>query len=293
MSNLIVRGIAFQALPQPLFTERKPVGEALSLLAKTLGQQVNQLIEDTGINPAEFQRHFLCSTMIELPFTSQSVKWQDIAEQLSEYGEHQPTTFVNAYECASWGYSLRHYLKHDLKSDKPKYMIVSIIDANVYNLEFWRYNDHWEHSGFGITTVIIEVQGELTDELLTGTAVTHNGVAEFATVVRRTVAAKGPKETAPKLALPFFPVNVQQMFAKLLRGQPSLPDLHAQHGHCFGSDPWLSLLTYGLSQRLSQKIEQPEHFMACSVALNGYYAIAEVVITPDTVLTLNKEWCHE
>jgi hypothetical protein len=55
-------------------------------------------------------------------------------------------------------------------------MIVSIIDANVYDFEFWRYNEHWEHSGFGITTVILKVQ---------------------------------------------------TMFAKLLRGQPSLPDLHA------------------------------------------------------------------
>ncbi|WDE09093.1 hypothetical protein SG34_030455 [Thalassomonas viridans] len=298
MPGLEVKGIAFTPLPQPLFDTLPPIDEVMSLLAEKLGSQVNQLIEQTGISPDEFARHFLCSTMIEMPFTTQSVKWQDIAEQLKTYGEHQPDTFVNAYECASWGYSLRHYLKveslkveslkveslkqGELEQEQPRYMIVSILDANVYNFDFWVYNENWEHSGFGITTVILEVTAPLTDELTIGSAVTHNSVAEFATVVRRTMM----KKPGATVALPFFPVNVQQMFEKLLRGQPSLPDLHASYGHCFGSDPWLSLLNHGLSN----KLEQPERFMACSVALNGYYTIADLMLTPDTVLIMNKEW---
>ena len=283
VSGLVVKGIAFTPLPQPLFDQLRPIDQVMSMLVQSLGPQVNQLIEKTGIPTTEFERHFLCSTMIELPFTTQSVNWRDIVDQLKEYGEHQPDTFVNAYECASWGYSLRHYLKQAERAHRQaKYMIVSIIDANVYDFEFWRYNDHWQHSGFGITTVILEVENPLTDEMTIGSAVTHNGVAEFFTVVRRTMMNK----PGAVVALPFFPVNVQMMFEKLLRGQPSLPDLHAKYGHCFGADPWLSLLTHGLSN----KIEQPQRFMACSVALNGYYAIAELMLTSDTVLIMNKEW---
>jgi hypothetical protein len=280
-AGLVVKGIAFQPLPQPLFDERKPINDCMLMLADILGPQVNQLVEQTGIDASKLKRHFLCSTMIEMPFTSRQVKWQDIAERLSQYGEHQPETFVNAYECASWGFSLRHYLKQD----NPEYMILSIIDANVYDLEFWRYNEHWEHSGFGITTVILQLEKPLTNELTIGSAVTHNGVAEFATVVRRTTM-KNPGST---VALPFFPQNVQMMFKKLLRGQPSLPDLHAQHGHCFGSDPWLSLLKHALVN----KIEKPERFMACSVALNGYYALAEIMMTPDTVLLMAEPMTPE
>ncbi|NQZ12901.1 MAG: hypothetical protein HRT35_37620, partial [Algicola sp.] len=41
---------------------------------------------------------------------------------------------------------------------------------------------------------------------------------------------------------------------------------------------------------LNNKIEQPQRFMACSVALNGYYAIAELMLTQDTILIMNKEW---
>lgn len=279
-----VKGIAFTPLPQPLFSERPPVGYALSEMVDITAKQVDQLLAATKIDKSEFNRHFLCSTMIELPFTTQQVKWQQLAAQFAEYGEHQPSTFINAYECTSWGYSLRHYLRQDkLNGVESRYLMVSIMDANVYNFEFWRYNENWEESGFGITTFILEVTKPVTNELSTGAAKTHNGVAEFATTVRRTVSQK-PGAT---VALPFFPINVQKMFEKLLRGQPALPDLHANYGHCFGSDPWVSLLNHGLKNPL----EKPERFMACSVALNGYYCIAELMLTPESVLINNQEWC--
>lgn len=287
---LSVKGIAFTPLPLTLYVERPPVADALLDMADVLGPQVNQLLAQTGLDGSEFDRHFLCSTMIELPFTTQAVQWSTIAAKLAEYGSHQPDTYINAYECASWGYSIRHYLRQDqLNQRQSKYMMVSIIDANVYDLEFWRYNDHWQHSGFGITTVILEVDGPLSDELTIGSAVTHNGVAEFATVVRRTVA----KKPGAVVALPFFPSNVQKMFEKLLRGQPRLPDLHAEHGHCFGSDPWLSLLHHGLNcdhENGRARVTEPQRFMACSVALNGYYCIAELMLKPDTVFMMNSAW---
>lgn len=281
-----VKGIAFTPLPQQLYANRPPIVDAMSEMCHITAKQVDQLLDATKIDKSEFNRHFLCSTMIELPFTTREVKWQQLAAQFAEYGSHQPSTFINAYECTSWGFSLRHYLQQDkLNGIESRYLMVSIIDANVYNFEFWRYNENWEESGFGITTFILEVTKPVTDELSTGAAKTHNGVAEFATTVRRTVA----KKPGATVALPFFPTNVQKMFEKLLRGQPSLPDLHADFGHCFGSDPWVSLLTHGLNN----PIVKPERFMACSVALNGYYCIAELMLTPQSVLIKNQEWRDE
>lgn len=281
MSNLIVKGIAFQSLPHPLFEKHQPVETSLEIIIKTLAQQVDQLLDSCDIAKQSIERHFLCSTMIELPFTSGQVKWQTIADQLGAHGNHQPDTFVNAYECASWGYSLRYYLKQG----QTQYLIVTILDANLYGFEFWRYNEHWENSGFGIATVILEVKDQLTNELMIGSTTTHNPMAEFATVVRRIAATK----QGVILAMPFFPQNIQEMFTKLLGGQQQLPDLHADWGHCFGSDPWLSLLNYGLNN----KITEPQHFMTCSYALNGYYALADVMMMPDTQLILNKEWEHD
>jgi hypothetical protein len=281
MSNLSVCGIAYQALPQSLFGSRQDIKKGFQSISKTLVKQVDQLLLDADISQQEIERHFLCSTMIELPFTTGAIKWQTVAKMLNDHGAHQPSTFVNAYECASWGYSLRHYLTQG----GSKYLLVSILDANFYEFEFWRYNQHWENSGFGIATILLQIEGELTDELLVGATTTHNSMAEFATIVRR-IAAKKNDVT---LSMPFFPLNIREMFIKLLAGQPQLPDLHDDWGHCFGSDPWLSLLHYGLNN----KLQTNKNFMVCSYALNGYYAIANVKMTSKTQLTLKTEWIND
>ena len=289
MSHLLVRAITFQALPVELYSEYQGEAKAFGDLTNTLMSQVDEILHNTGVSAHDITRHFLCSTMVELPMTTGKISWQQISEKMRKAGAQYPDTFVNAYECASWGYSLRHYLKHQHRTGKSdassRFLMVSIIDANVYNLEFWRYNEHWEHSGFGITTLLLEVTGELTDELTIMSAATHNSMAEFATVVRRTAT----KKTHSTLAMPFFPENIQTMFTNLLGGKSRLPDLHADWGHCFGSDPWLSILTHALDN----PINAPTSFLACSLALNGYFALAEVVVTPATQLLLKKEWSNE
>lgn len=281
MSHLTIAGIAYQALPENLFKQEQTIDTGFARVVKVLTRQVDNLLDRSQVSSDDIKRHFLCSTMIELPLTTGSIKWKTIADMLAAYGSHQPDTFINAYECASWGYSLRYYLAQGQK----KYLLVSILDANFYGFEFWRYNEHWESSGFGIATVLLEITAPLTDELLIGSTTTHNSMAEFATVVRR-IASKKNDVT---LSMPFFPKNIQEMFTKLLAGQKQLPDLHAEWGHCFGSDPWLSLLSYGLEN----PIQKDAHFMACSYALNGYYALADVMMTPQTQLILNREWNDE
>lgn len=289
MSNLLVRAITYQALPVELYAEYQGEAKAFGDLTTTLMSQVDEMLANTNVAAEDITRHFLCSTMVELPMTTGKISWKAISASMREAGSQYPDTFVNAYECASWGYSLRHYLKHQARTGRgdasSRFLMVSIIDANIYNLEFWRYNEHWEHSGFGITTFLLELTGELTDELSIMSAATHNSMAEFATVVRRTAA----KKEQSTLAMPFFPKNIQTMFKNLLGGKSRLPDLHADWGHCFGSDPWLSLLMNGLDNPLKENTS----FLACSLALNGYFAIAEVVMTPETQLLLKKEWCCE
>ena len=281
MSALTVRGIGFQPLKTRLYEQRPKIEASFDWLAGLINQQTQQILAAlSAVEKAQIDRHFLCSTMVELPFTTGDIAWADVAQTLSEKGPHNPDTYINAYECASWGYSLRHYLTH-AKPEKSRFLLVSILDANLYDLTFWRYNENWHESGFGLTTVLLEVTGEVTDELVTQCALTHNSMAEFATVVRRTVT--GRENVC--LALPFFPENIQDMFNKLLAKQRRLPDLHHDWGHCFGSDPWLSILCHSLK---NPPIEA-QKYMAASLALNGYFAMAEVVVNQDTTLILNEE----
>lgn len=283
MSALMLRSIAFQPLKSNLFenSERPNIARSFDWVAGLIQAQTEQVLSPlTGVEKAQLDRHFLCSTMVELPFTTGDISWSEVAKTLAQQGQHNPDTYINAYECASWGYSLRHYLNF-AKPETSRFLLVSILDANFYDLTFWRYNENWHESGFGITTILLEVQGEVEDALITKCALTHNSMAEFATVVRRTVTGKDDV----CLALPFFPEHIQDMFNKLLAKQWRLPDLHHQWGHCFGSDPWLSILCHSLE---NPPLEDKK-YMAASLALNGYFAMAEVVVNQNTQLILNKE----
>lgn len=283
MSALTVRAIAFQPLTQRLFSQPTSTEDAFEWLTQLLATQTTQVIETLSPQQRiQIDRHFLCSTMVELPFTTGDIPWSTVATMLAKHGNYQADTFINAYECASWGYSLRHYLQH---SQQSQFLLVSIIDANIFDLEFWRYNEHWHESGFGITTILLEVSTKVTNEVITQCANTHNSMAEFATVIRR--HANGLKNTT--LAMPFFPKNIQQMFDKLLVNQTRLADLHQQWGHCFGSDPWLSIL----SHCLENPVMEDQSYLACSLALNGYFAMAKVNVTPSTQFILQEAQGYE
>jgi len=285
MSVLTVKAIAFQPLRQRLFKERQSSEASFEWLTHLLAKQTNQI--NAMLTPAEqikIKRHFLCSTMVELPFTTGDISWPQVANMLVKNGVNQADSFINAYECASWGFSLRHYLQHD-KQTSSRLLLVSIIDANIFDLEFWRYNENWHQSGFGITSILLEVDGAITDELITQSASTHNSMAEFATVVRRHAANKD----GITLAMPFFPEHIQQMFDKLLINQTRLPDLHQDWGHCFGADPWLSIL----SHCIKQPVIEDQQYLACSLALNGYFSMAQVKVTPETQFILQGVKGHE
>lgn len=283
MSGITLNTVAFTPLDTILYDERPTITQSFSWLSSLISEQTQQVLASlSAIEREQISRHFLCSTMIELPFTTGDILWADVAQMLSDKGSNNPDTFINAYECASWGFSLRHYLQ---QNPQAKYLLVSIVDANLYDLEFWRYNENWHESGFGITTVLLQVTVPLNDELICGCAITHNSMAEFATVVRRTAATKEKCE----LALPFFPENIQQMFDRLLAKQSRLPDLHEDWGHCFGSDPWLSILKHCQNN----PVKEAQKYLACSLALNGYYTMLEVAVTPDTRLLLNESMRYE
>jgi len=285
MSALTVRGIGFQPLKSCLYQQRPSIEASFDWLSGLIHTQTEQVLAKLSEEErSQIDRHFLCSTMVEMPFTTGDIAWSDVAEKLTALGSNNPDTYINAYECASWGYSLRHYLTY-AKAEKKRFLLVSILDANLYDLTFWRYNENWHESGFGITTVLLEVTGEVSNELITQCALTHNSMAEFATVVRRTVTGRDNV----CLALPFFPEHIQEMFNKLLAKQWRLPDLHHNWGHCFGSDPWLSILCHSLE---NPPVEE-QKYMAASLALNGYFAMAEVRVNQDTHLILNEEASYE
>ena len=284
--SYILESAAFTSLPPVLTQPRLSPQDCFSALAKIIAAQTEKVI--SSLNNAERQsinRHFLCSTMIELPFTSGELVWPAVVESFKEQSQNPevplPCTFVNAYECASWGYSARYYQRVE---PQAKYLLFSILDANLLNLSFWKENENWGASGFGLTTVLIKTEraGEEVNDssLIASCATTYNSTPEFATIIRRRVL----NESSLKLSLPFFPDAIRIVFDKMLQSSPRIPDMHHKWGHCFGSDPWLAIIEYGLNHPISS----PERLLACSIALNGYYCLMEVSIKPDSKFYLDK-----
>ncbi|MGI0503052.1 hypothetical protein ABY44_08320 [Burkholderia sp. ZZQ-2] len=84
-------------------------------------------------------------------------------------------------------------------------------------------------------------------------------------------------------ALPFFPATSRRALLASVGKTPLLPDGHGLFGHAFGSDPWLSVL---LAYRDG---DTPRRAAVCSLALNGYYAVADVAFAPDATFSLDSE----
>lgn len=254
----------------------------VSSIAELLGQQTQQVTDAAGLSNSESLRHFLCSTMLELPFTSGDIQLQDLQ---APGQKHLVSSYINTYECASWGYSLRYYLQQMAAAGQQQgYLLFSILDANVLRLSFWRENENWGHSGFGLTTVVLYCNDveQAQQQLTTGCAQTWNSTPEFATLIRRYVSQR----QNITLSLPFFPENIRQIFDKLLQQQPKLADRHKRWGHVFGSDPWLNLIEHQCATSAASE----GLYMPASIALNGYYCWVEVRLTDTSQCWLNPVW---
>ncbi|MCO1334748.1 hypothetical protein MO867_10395 [Microbulbifer sp. OS29] len=275
--SLYLRSAAFTPIETINISTGGGVPDAFGKIAIIIKSQTDRVISSVPeIDATKIDRHFLCSTMIELPFSSLAIRERDL--NFTKPPAKLPvTSFINTYECASWGYSLRHYLKQRPDST---YIMVSILDANLMDLSFWRSNENWGTSGFGLCTLLIEVRNLSLVTLTASCAITYNTTAEFATVIRKMVTGRDDLT----LSLPFFPENIRQIFTRLLNGIEKLPDLHDRWGHCFGSDPWLNIICQGVEGRFTQE----ENLLACSIALNGYYCTTEVLVDTKSNFLLSE-----
>jgi hypothetical protein len=247
-------------------------------VAGALGELLSSQMQAacSGIDPEQVGMNFVVSTMLDLPFTSGWIDWEMIRPHTQR--PHTPAfdSFVSAYECASWGYCLR-YAKRFLMPDQ--YVAISVLDLNVFDLSYWHANPNWGNSGFGLATLLFRLSGE--DRVECHIAKSINGFGEFCLDMRRC----SQEDAGLTLIPPFFPHNIAAMYTKLIAEDRRLPNLTEEHGHCFGSDPWLALIQrYGAGL-----IGADERFLAASVALNGYWCFAEIQLAADGIFQFGPQ----
>jgi hypothetical protein len=228
-----------------------------------LWKHASMIGQGRGYSYASARHHYICSTMMDAVFSAAAV---DPAELM--WGESDvPRSFTHAYECACWGYCLNYHLVH-----KPgeKSLVISIMDVNSMEMSYWTSNAQWGKSGFGITTLHFEVADDEAGKMLrTGMAAGGNNIIAFASVAKQVVR----DFNASTLSLPFFPNNMSIPVRRSLKGVELLTERHADYGHAFGSDPWISFIRdHAEADRSGQRI------VFGSLALRGYYCFADISI---------------
>jgi hypothetical protein len=236
-------------------------GPVSAALADLLADQIRAVCRDVAAD--EVAMHFTVSTMLDLPFTAGWLEWETIRARTEDLIGTPMGPFVSAYECASWGYCLRHARR---VLPAGSYVTISVLDLNVFDLSYWHANPNWGNSGFGVATVLFRLDAERRLECNIGKSI--NGFGEFCLDLRRVAT----EDEGTMLIPPFFPHNIAAMYTRLLPEDRRLPNLTDIRGHCFGSDPWV-----GLVARAGEADFADHRYIATSVALNGYWAIAEIV----------------
>ena len=85
------------------------------------------------------------------------------------------------------------------------------------------------------------------------------------------------------VAVPFFREASRKLLLKRIDGAPVHADGYPEFGHAFGSDPWISLLQTARGGRRAF-----DRTIVNSLALFGYFAIAEIEIAEDAAFHLEQ-----
>lgn len=269
-NRFTLHGAIYSRFNRDVFPQGTPAHDMMRAITRLVGEQADRLIERTGI---EIEQHLMTSTALAAPFNKGHINWAETQALFAQACSHPPRSLLNSYECSGWGYVLRYL---DRITPGNRMVLVSIFDANIYEWDYWKVHYEWGQSGFGVGTLLIEL-ADAPDALKVSSARSSNPIAEFAIEIRKQL------QTNPELigALPFFPLVTQGIFNNTLKQFPRLPDLYAQWGHCFGSDPWLSII---LSRLNGNPFGDVRDFLACSLAFSGYFSLAKVHVAENAYL---------
>ena len=237
-------------------------------LAGELVHQARILREHTG---TQAQHHFVTSTVLTSAMNRRAPSWQGLTRAIQAEGGHAPVCYINAYECTGWGYILRLIQQLGLYGQP---VLISILDVNAFDMTCWNQHEQWGDSGFGLATLQLRLSAAdhaETQTLQISTSTGNNPFNHFALAVRKQLMA----DQHLCASMPFFPKATQALFDRILANFPHLPDRHPQWGHCFGSDPWLSII---LSHREGYDFSRHEQVLACSLAFSGYFSLARLTL---------------
>lgn len=249
-------------------------------VANTVGELLGREIASAtaDIKPSEVALNLCVSTMMDLPFATGWLSWEDIVRAASAYTKHPPQNFTASYECAGWGFAL-DYARRRCWPDSI--IILTVMDLNLFDISFWRHNEAWGRSGFGISTVVFRVPKQANYPIEVGVAKSNYCMGEFCAALRKWMI-RSPSKYAN---VPFLPQSMIGIYTHFLPEHRILPNLHTQYGHCFGSDTWLSYIT----SAIEGLIEPENSYTATSASLRGYWTMTDICVAKGARFAISSE----
>lgn len=270
---LTLEAATYRAVPTVPERVRESPAQAAEFMGRLIGEEIERA--SAHLKPQDVALNLCVSTMVDLPFIMGWLRWPEVRAAAAVHTRLPPENFSASYECAGWGFALSYGRRHCWPGAA---LIVSVVDLNLLDISFWRNNPEWGHSGFGIATVVLRVPERGDFHIEAGASQSPFHMGEFCVALRKWLAVSPSTWTNT----PFLPASMVGIYDRFLSKDRVLPDLHAQYGHCFGSDTWISYITYLGEGRL----QRGGHYTATSASLRGFWAITDVRVAHDGVFGL-------
>ena len=267
---LTLEAATYRAVPAVPAGVRESSAQAAEFMGRLIGEEIERV--SAHLRPQDVALNLCVSTMVDLPFITGWLRWTDVREAAAARTRLPPQNFTASYECAGWGFALAYGRRHCWPNSA---LIVSVVDLNLLDISFWRNSPEWGLSGFGISTIVMRVPESGEFHIEAGASQSRFHMGEFCAALRKWLAVS-PSHWANT---PFLPASMVGIYDQFLPKDRVLPDLHAQYGHCFGSDTWISYINYLGEGRL----RRGGHYTATSASLRGFWAITDVRVAQDGV----------
>jgi hypothetical protein len=241
-----------------------PLEDALAVrieaLGRCIGAQVGRL---KPLLEGEAVDYFICSTYLSSTVSANPRRVDILFDSIEASCGMRPSGLAQTYECVGWGYVLRFLNRHM----RARRVLLSIVDVDLHNLGWYRYNPAIGFTGFGCTALILDLPNRPCDLIADG-PYPNSAFREFIRAVRNRHARSGRSRTF----IPFLTSELRQVAERMIGSDLLWPNRNAELGHCMGSDPWIGLIEWISQERPSA----PEIVTAGAMAYSGYYTCAAV-----------------
>ncbi|MET0383293.1 MAG: hypothetical protein ABW032_07720 [Burkholderiaceae bacterium] len=260
----IVHAAFHTRIEPPLAGRDASPARRLRWLADEAGAQMARLRADV---PAPRWLPFVCTTCMSPMLTGRPGDCDALDRRLEAIGGLRPIGWLQAYECAGWGYALRFAGLHGA----TRHVAISIIDADLHDVFAGAYEKAIGAVGYGVTTLAVELP-ERAALPECGGPHPNRGFTEFLHSIRAGQRAFGRRMTF----LPFLPEAFASVAERLIGRELLAANRHAAYGHTFGADPWIGLIEWFDALRPASA----QTVTAGAFAYDGYFTRCDFVVPP-------------